>query len=36
MNVEIAGRRIGTGSPCYVVAEIGINAVNVLTAFAGG
>jgi len=25
MNVEIAGRRIGTGSPCYVVAEIGIN-----------
>lgn len=25
MNVEIAGRRVGTGSPCYVVAEIGIN-----------
>ncbi|MEP6885093.1 MAG: N-acetylneuraminate synthase family protein [Gammaproteobacteria bacterium] len=25
MNVEIAGRTIGSGSPCYIVAEIGIN-----------
>jgi N-acetylneuraminate synthase len=25
MNVEIAGRTIGSGQPCYVVAEIGIN-----------
>ena len=25
MNVEIAGRTIGAGNPCYVVAEIGIN-----------
>ncbi len=25
MNVEIAGRAVGTGNPCYVVAEIGIN-----------
>ncbi len=25
MNVSIAGRIVGTGSPCYVVAEIGIN-----------
>jgi N-acetylneuraminate synthase len=25
MNVQIAGRTIGAGSPCYVVAEIGIN-----------
>jgi N-acetylneuraminate synthase len=25
MNVEIGGRSVGTGNPCYVVAEIGIN-----------
>ncbi len=25
MNVEIAGRAVGPGNPCYVVAEIGIN-----------
>jgi N-acetylneuraminate synthase len=25
MNVSIAGRKIGSGHPCYVVAEIGIN-----------
>jgi N-acetylneuraminate synthase len=25
MNVQIAGRTVGAGSPCYVVAEIGIN-----------
>ncbi len=25
MNVQIAGRTVGAGNPCYVVAEIGIN-----------
>ena len=25
MSVEIAGKKIGSGQPCYVVAEIGIN-----------
>jgi N-acetylneuraminate synthase len=25
MNVTIAGRKVGPGNPCYVVAEIGIN-----------